>query len=399
MLHDKDNIAKPGAIIFGGYVQGLSYVRNLGKKGVPVAILDNYPPSIASKSKYCKYFSKYPDPVKDEEKFIKFLMSIRKKFKGWLLIPTHDEELVALSKHSSLLKKDFRLTFPGWSIIANIVDKSRFYRKISGIAPIPKTIIPENLSQVEEAKDSLKYPVLVKPSIGYLFYRSTITKGMIAKSPNELVEAYVDVSRIDPQPILQEYIEGPPTNLYSFLSIISPNGKIRLAFTGRKVLQIPTDLGTASVAETIDCPPVKEIGLKVLRRLGFFGLSQVEFKYDPKDNEYKVLEVNGRGIKWIEIASPFESIAWMLYKTFTDTECEESRCDLWKDRIEWIHLADILRHIVRKEIKPTQALSYIFNCKVKTWACASLTDGLPFIIQWIHMFHVFRRKKRLLVAI
>jgi len=38
-----------GVIVFGGYVQGLSYTSCLGKRGVLVAVLDNYASARISK--------------------------------------------------------------------------------------------------------------------------------------------------------------------------------------------------------------------------------------------------------------------------------------------------------------------------------------------------------------
>lgn len=389
-----------GVIVFGGYVQGLSYTRCLGKRGIPVAVLDNYAPSLASKSKFCRYFSRYPDPVENEEEFIRFMLSLGKKLKGWVLIPTHDEELVALSKHSNILKRYFKLTFPGWSITSNIVDKSKFYRKISGVATLPKTIIPKNVEDAKQAKNSLNYPVFVRPSIGHLFYRATNVKGLIAHSPKELVETYLKVSRIDPQPILQEYIEGPPTNLYSLFSIIDPDGKVCAAFTARKIGQIPLDLGTASVAETIAVSSVQEIGLRVLRALKFFGISQVEFKYDSRDRKFKVIEVNGRGFKWIEITTVFEDFPWMLYKVFSGMQSSEVGVyNQPKSHIRWIHLADVIRNIIRKEAKLSQVFSWIFSGGKKTWACASVTDGLPFITQLVYMARASMRKQKIVVTV
>jgi predicted ATP-grasp superfamily ATP-dependent carboligase len=48
---------------------------------------------------------------------------------------------------------------------------------------------------------------------------------------------------------------------------------------------------------------VVESGLKLLRALGFHGLSQVEFKRDPRDGAHKLMEVNPRLFQWHGLAA------------------------------------------------------------------------------------------------
>ena len=46
------------------------------------------------------------------------------------------------------------------------------------------------------------------------------------------------------------------------------------------------------------CPRWSSDGLRLLRALGFHGVSQVEFKLDPRTGEYKLIEVNPRLWQW-----------------------------------------------------------------------------------------------------
>ena len=44
-------------------------------------------------------------------------------------------------------------------------------------------------------------------------------------------------------------------------------------------------------------------GLRLLKALGFHGISQVEFKRDPRDGRYKLMEVNPRLWQWHGLAA------------------------------------------------------------------------------------------------
>jgi len=70
----------------------------------------------------------------------------------------------------------------------------------------------------------------------------------------------------------------------------------------RRTRQYPLDFGNASsFVETIDQPVVEADGRKWLENVGFDGMAEVEFKFDPRDGKYKILDVNMRawdGIPW-----------------------------------------------------------------------------------------------------
>src|SRR5437867_13390410 len=80
-----------GALVIGGDYQGLGIARSLGRRGVPVCILDDER-SIARFSRYSAYSVKVPD-LRDERKTVDAVMEVgrRLNLKGWVLYPTRDE--------------------------------------------------------------------------------------------------------------------------------------------------------------------------------------------------------------------------------------------------------------------------------------------------------------------
>lgn len=46
--------------------------------------------------------------------------------------------------------------------------------------------------------------------------------------------------------------------------------------------------------ETVEEPEVEALTLRLLRGMGYYGLAEVEFKRDPRDGRFKVLDVNAR---------------------------------------------------------------------------------------------------------
>jgi predicted ATP-grasp superfamily ATP-dependent carboligase len=73
-------------------------------------------------------------------------------------------------------------------------------------------------------------------------------------------------------------------------------------YSGRKLSQHPYTHGDASIAETLTVPEAVVRQARVLLEAArFHGISQVEFKYDARDDQYKLLEINGRSWSWIKL--------------------------------------------------------------------------------------------------
>jgi predicted ATP-grasp superfamily ATP-dependent carboligase len=77
------------------------------------------------------------------------------------------------------------------------------------------------------------------------------------------------------------------------------------------------DFGRASTfVETAELPEVEEPARKLLERIGYTGLVEVEFKRDPRDGKCKLLDVNPRVWGWHTLCAragiDFTYLAWQL---------------------------------------------------------------------------------------
>src|ERR1700678_1676357 len=93
----------PGALVIGGDYQGLGIVRSLGRRGIPVCVIDDEY-SIARYSRYANFAAQFPD-LRDADKTVAALVELehRLNLRGWVLFPTRDELVAALSKNRSIL--------------------------------------------------------------------------------------------------------------------------------------------------------------------------------------------------------------------------------------------------------------------------------------------------------
>jgi predicted ATP-grasp superfamily ATP-dependent carboligase len=63
----------------------------------------------------------------------------------------------------------------------------------------------------------------------------------------------------------------------------------------RRLRQHPHDFGRASTfVETVERPELEALSTRLLNGIHYYGLVEVEYKQDPRDGQYKLLDINAR---------------------------------------------------------------------------------------------------------
>jgi D-aspartate ligase len=285
-----------GAVVVGGDYQGLGIVRSLGRRGVPVCVVDDEL-SISRFSKYCTHFVKLAS-LRGERETVDALIEIadRLGLPGWVLYPTREELVAAFSRNRSELSRLFRVPTPEWSTVRFAWDKRNTYRlaKELGI-PTPATHYPENADQLAEL-DAVAAPFAIKPAIKEHFIYATKAKAWCAKSHKELRALFQKASEVvGPGEIMvQELIPGGGMQQFAYCAFFR-DGEAIGKMVVRRRRQHPLQFGRASTyVETVDIPVLEELSERFLRACNYYGLVELEYKRDFRDGQYKLLDVNAR---------------------------------------------------------------------------------------------------------
>lgn len=289
---------KPGAIVLEGHVQGLSNTRSLGELGIPVYVLDVVH-CLAEHSKYCSRFFLCP-PFGSEE-FIWFLMDIAKseRLEGWLLVPSNDHIVENLSLHRKELSDYYKMLVPENGMLQNIVNKRNLLSLAKSCnVPIPQTCYFDGLRDVRE----LRFPVLVKGNKGLDFYKSTHVKAIQANTYNELMSTISGLERIKEDVMIQEMI--PYDNLSRAVSFtcFAVEGEIKSFWMGQKIREHPILFGTATMSESVRVDSILPNARVLVNALHYTGTCEIEFMYDSRDQQYKLIEINPRTWLWVGLA-------------------------------------------------------------------------------------------------
>jgi len=134
-----------GALVIGGDHPGLGVARSLGRRGIPVYVLDDQY-CISSFSRYVKRVIRVND-LRDERKTVDAVLAVGRRFnlRNWVLFPTRDETVAAFSRHRAELSEFFRVTTGEWESIEWAWDKKKSYELAETLGiPCPKTFNPRN---------------------------------------------------------------------------------------------------------------------------------------------------------------------------------------------------------------------------------------------------------------
>ena len=327
----------PGAVVIGGDYQGLAIVRSLGQRGIPICVLDDEQ-SIARFSRYTKFGIQVPD-LRNETATIETLLDVgrRLNLKGWVLFPTRDEIVATLSRHRSVLAETFRVPTPAWSTVQWMWDKRNTYKLAMELKiPIPESWFPQDLDDVDKITTS--FPLALKPAIKEHFIYATRVKAWRANNKVELRELLRRANSLTGpgETIVQDLIPGDGRHQFAYCAFFKA-GKAVGSMVTRRRRQHPHEFGRASTfVETIDLPALESLSERFLRNINYYGLVEVEFKLDPRDGQFKLLDVNPRtwGYHSLGVSAGVD-FPYMLYADQIGTPSQPCR---GKPGVSWIRL-------------------------------------------------------------
>jgi D-aspartate ligase len=284
-----------GAVVVGGDYLGLGIARSLGRRGVPVCIVDDER-SIARFSRFATHRLRVAD-LRGEQQAVEAVLGVgdRLGLEGWVLYPTREETVAAFSRHRSRLARQFRVPTPGWSTVRWAWDKRNTYRLAQELAiPTPRTWYPQRREDLERI--DADPPFAIKPAIKEHFFYAAKAKAWRADTRSELAGRFEQAAALTGQGevMVQELIPGDGRQQFAYCAFFKDGAAVG-RMVARRRRQHPPEFGRASTfVETVDLPVLETLSERFLRAVGYYGLVEVEYKLDRRDGRYKLLDVNAR---------------------------------------------------------------------------------------------------------
>lgn len=380
---------KKGAVIIEGHVQGLANTRLLGKRGIPVIVVDK-DKCVAKYSRYCKAFYKCPDYLTDD--FAEFLLRLNKAFnlKDWVLIPSNDHAVHTIARNKDRLAECYQVITEDLDKIEKIYNKKELLSIAEGAGlPIPKTVMPvdENPKVVD-----LRYPILIKGNQGLSFYKRFKHKALMLNTPAELEEVWDGVLEgAEPDEyFIQEVI--PYDHKTVSVTVFAEKGEIHAYWMGIKLREHPVTFGTATSCMSMFEEDMLDLSRKLIKELGYTGVCEIEWLRDSRDGIPKLIEINARTWLWVGLAAKCGvDYPNMIYDYLNEGKLPEP-VDYESNKV-WLNIYTdslySLKRVMKRMDSPKEILRSYKSFSEATW---DIKDPLPFFMYAVFIGRFLRNR-------
>jgi len=382
-----------GAVLLGNDFQALGVVRSLVEHNIPMVLI-KFEPGICRYSRYVKRRIVDKSLLNDAvfaDRLIHFAK--KEKLKGWVLYPNNDEIVKLLSLNRKKLQGWYLNPVLGWEVTEKYYYKNKTYDIAESISiPIPKRYKGNAIH--DYMKQNMRFPIVLKPTYKEKYYSITRRKALKVDNLFEFEKEYNEMSNIidHSEIVVQEYVEGGTKNLYSYACFF--DGKdIVSGMAARRLRQHPMDFGHATTyAVPVNVPELKKLAARILKEIGFYGIAEVEFMWDERDQVFKFIEINGRVWGWHTLArATGVNTPYIQFQHITGIDVQVQKPDL---NVKWVRILTDIPTVIKELLGRRMTVkTYIQSLHgKKEFAVLSLRDPLPFLIELLLMPYLWWKR-------
>jgi predicted ATP-grasp superfamily ATP-dependent carboligase len=310
----------PSAILIGleEISAGVAAVRELGEKGVAVHGIALH----ATPALYSRWLTRRYLLPKTEAGLVELLNTIAKREKAAFVLSVSEAASLVIRRLADTGQlQGLRPLLPSLDKLKLVNDKMATYTIAEEVGiPIPRTWLPRSESEAAAPPADLTYPCILKYSdpvgVTLLLKRHgmPLFKAKYCYSEEDLRRILLDHAPIGCYPLVQSFCPGRGLAHMFFMH----EGKALLRFRHIRLLEWPPEGGVAAVCESLpidDSDPLFAKSEELVRRIGWEGAAQVEYRYDPTTSSVALMEVNA-GRFWATLSLAYYAGAHFVWLTY-----------------------------------------------------------------------------------
>jgi D-aspartate ligase len=274
----------------------LAVIRSAGRLGIPVFSVHHSAREPATRSRYASG-SLDLSPAMSEDEWVDALIALRPRVGRAILLPIDDPAAVIVNDHQDRLTEHYAMPAAPPGIQRRLASKRELWTICQELdLPTPCCTFPGDETELRAHAAQHGYPVVVKRAESWLPPRDRdAPRVVIAHTLEQLLAAYDRMeSDVAPQIMLQEWVPGGSEAAWSFNGYAGEGGECLCAFTGQRPRQQGPHTGQATLGVCAVNGTVDSLARRLLRALDYRGIVDIDFHYDHRDGQYKVLDVNPR---------------------------------------------------------------------------------------------------------
>jgi predicted ATP-grasp superfamily ATP-dependent carboligase len=285
---------KPAIVLGVDSPIGLTVLRELGSRGVPVHAVGRSERAIGRASKWATSFS-----VRPSGEIAQWLPAMIRETGAGVLLAVSESDLIALVELPSEIEGCKILT-PRRVPLDIVLDKTATLERARTLGiDTPDSWQPISADDFAAKAATLVYPLVLKWADPPAVLPMLEAKGIEFIKAEHILDApalLATLTRFDGLgvwPLVQTYVEG--VGLGQMFNM--KDGAATLAFQHRRIHEWPPEGGVSTICATVPLDQHVEQRAKseaLLASISWEGPAMVEYRYDARAEKYWLMEINGR---------------------------------------------------------------------------------------------------------
>ncbi len=381
-------------VVLGSGITALGVIRILARDRIQSFVADDADLLL----RRSRWFRPLPRGIRATPDLADWLPQL--PFSRAVLIPCSDAWVRQVSMMDEPLRQRYPASVSTPDVLELFVDKGRFAELLrrSG-TPHPLTRIVDTPADLATVPSAVFSSAILKPRDSQRFMQRFGVKAWHVDSAQHATKEMLRFRDEGFPVVLQEYIPGPPTRHYFVDGFVDRHGEVRGVFVRQRLRMYPADFGNStfmiSVPQEAAAPAVASI-TSLLRSVDYRGIFSAEFKLDPRDGQFKILEVNARAWWYVDFAA----------RCGVDV-CRMSYDDALERSVTSVDRYEVGRRLVYPYFDYHACADLMKRGEVTFWSCvrswlgaiqplhqlADPAPGLRFVGRTVRTFFVSRARK------
>lgn len=276
---------------------GVGAIRSLGRLGIPVYAVteDRWTPAAVSRYLTDRFVWRTTG-LEDPAWLIAELLDIGRRIgRPTVLVPTDDEIAVLIAEHAADLRGAFLIPDIEPMLPRRLASKRGLYELCSehGV-PTPWAAFPTNPDELDRIAAQASFPLVVKNLEAFERHRARAVAGTTVIRNAAELRALARGWGEEFSVVLQDYLPTGDAEDWIVNAYCDASATCLVQFTGVKVRSLPPHAGMTSSACSLPNPTLVEMTAHLVKRVGYRGAVDLDWRYDPRDGRYKLLDFNPR---------------------------------------------------------------------------------------------------------
>ncbi len=287
-------------VVVGGNLNALGVVRSLARSRIPTHVMStsrNCPTAWSRHATFVRARS-----LQGEELIDALLALAERLHDRPVLILTQDASVHTVSAQRARLEHYYRVEMPTPEVVEALSDKLAFDALAAreGFA-VPRSCAIRTRDDLEKL-NLLQPPVIIKPADKGRVNAGTADRAVRAETLEHARALVQEMLNQVPAVIVQEWIEGPDSEIFFTFFCARSDGTPAAFFSGRKLQSTPPGVGSTAI-----CIPAPEFAdaleretRRFLKSVQYRGLGSLEFKRDVRNGRFLMVEPTVGRTDWQE---------------------------------------------------------------------------------------------------